>query len=261
MNIIVIGDSFSFGHGCKDRIYHYDPNLREYVGTPDFRFQGPSEYCWANLLQEEFKNKITVINKSFPGRSMQGMFWDLSQTFRKGEVKNDDVVFFTGTVPNRIEIPTMHDPYITASWGLSWHAHLPVDEKYKNAPTPTHIDIKEREQAQELYIKYLWNEMVADQLSFSALMTAWTLCQHNNIQFFWSMPEFGFYDKKLLKTFRAYASQSEIKCLMDYRFGGTGSEESYEYRSLDKHANEFGHQFYYDVEIRQIFLKMFTEII
>jgi len=77
MNVIVIGDSFAFGHGCKDRTYFYDPDLKEYIGTPDFMYKGPSEYCWANLLQQEFKDKIKVINKAFPGRSMQGMYWDL----------------------------------------------------------------------------------------------------------------------------------------------------------------------------------------
>ena len=53
--VIVLGDSFTFGHGCSDRVYYYDEDLKKFIGDIKLVKQCiPSEYCWPSLLQKEF---------------------------------------------------------------------------------------------------------------------------------------------------------------------------------------------------------------
>ena len=81
--VIVLGDSFTFGHGCSDRVYYYDEDLKKFVGdiTPMNQCI-PSEYCWPALLQKEFP-RLKVHNLSQPGHCNQGMFRDLLDFYVK----------------------------------------------------------------------------------------------------------------------------------------------------------------------------------
>jgi len=72
-NILVVGDSFSYGQGCSDRPWNQKP----YKASP-------SQFAWPALLQKELP-EYNIINISYPGNSIPGTF--------------NDVVKFRETVP------------------------------------------------------------------------------------------------------------------------------------------------------------------
>jgi hypothetical protein len=237
MNVLVLGDSFAFGHGCSDRVFYYDFDNRTWIGER-IDVKPPSEFCWASLLQQEFKDKIQVTNIATVGRSMQGMFADLVQ-WLKGKIKFD-LVIFTGTVRDRVEMPMVHDHNKSGSWGLSWETSLPsIDwqpDDFANA--------------KQIYVKHLYNDAIADQMAFSALLGAHSLTQINKIKFLWSVPAICFSDQHLNDLLEPI-SDCEIPDLMRYDFSyRQDSDFNKNFLCVDGHTNDLGHRIYYEKEVR-----------
>ena len=141
--VIILGDSFTFGHGCSDRIYYYDEDLKEFVGDLTTIKRGiPSEYCWGSLLQKEFTN-LTVYNLSQPGHCNQGMFRNLLDFYVHFDFFNsNDLIIFNGTHSDRIEVRTIYHEDQVGSWSIGWE-YMAGEQ-----------DFKEYILAQKYYTKY-----------------------------------------------------------------------------------------------------------
>jgi len=242
--IIVLGDSYTFGHGCLDRVYYYDEDLKKFVGDATPLNQCiPSEYCWASLLQKEFPN-LTVHNLSQPGHCNQGMFRDLLDFYRKHEFNLNDLIIFNGTFSDRIEVRTMYNEDQVGPWAIGW--------EYM-----TNGDFKEYINAQKYYTKYLYHEKIGFNLTISSLLGAHSYSTLNNLRFLYSLPD-------NVRPFHP-AIKPNIRCIDNYELPGIFAYDfsginDYPFNvtceAKDTHTNEKGHQIYYEKEIKPRIQKM-----
>jgi hypothetical protein len=239
--VIVLGDSYTFGHGCSDRVYYYDEDLKKFVGdiTPIEQCI-PSEYCWSALLQKEFPN-LTVHNLSQPGHCNQGMFRDLLDFYVKYDYNLNDLIIFNGTYSDRIEVRTMYHLDKVGPWAIGW--------EYM-----TSGDFKEYINAQKYYTKYLYHEKIGLNLTMSSVLGAYSYCTLKKHRFLYSLPE---NDHPEIKPNISYITDYEIPKIAAYDFSGI---DDYQFNvtceAKDTHTNEKGHQIYYEKEIKPRIEKM-----
>lgn len=239
MNVLILGDSFTYGHGCSDRIFYYDFDAKKLVGQR-LPAMNPSSYCWAMLLQQEFPS-WKIFNVASVGRSMQGMFWDFVTFLLMHKEVKPDLVMFNGTLSDRVEMPMLHDFEQAGSWGLSWDLTLP--DKAEEEP-----DVLTN--AKHQFRKYLYNKTIGDQHSVSALFGAYGLAMTHDIKFLWSLPFSCLYNKDLF-NFLDQMSDNEMPPLMNYDFSGGLSDKNINksFLCVDGHTNDLGHKVYYQKEI------------
>jgi hypothetical protein len=191
----------------------------------------PSDYCWGSLLQKKYPD-IKVHNFAGPGRCNQEIFRDFLE-FSESDPgpKENTVVFFQITNPDRIEILNGSDD--TASYVLS-NADMHED----------HVG-----QAVRSYIKNLYHPKIGENLGFMTMLSAYALAKLQRIcKFYWSGGRFS-YPKE---TYHFLLSANELKRqnILDIRnmvFSSTfWDEEDRRHRSPDNHINELGHQAYFD---------------
>jgi hypothetical protein len=239
--VIVLGDSFTFGHGCLDRVYYYDENLKKFVGDVNLIEQCiPSEYCWPALLQKEFP-RLKVHNLSQPGHSNQGMFRDLLDFYIKFDYNPHDLIIFNGTFSDRIEARTMYQADVVRSWPIGWEYMLSGDSK-------------EYLTAQKYYTKHLYHEKIGINLALSSLFGAYGYAMLNKHSFLYSLPNSPYPSvEPNMRCIKNY----EIIPIVWYDFSG---ENNYEFnvtcQAKDTHINEKGHQIYYEKEIKPRIQKM-----
>jgi len=239
--VIVLGDSYTFGHGCLDRIFYYDEDLKEFVGDRTPMEQCiPSEHCWAALLQKEFPN-LTVHNLSQPGHCNQGMFRDLLDFYVKYDYNLNDLIIFNGTFSDRIEVRTMYHEDEVGPWAIGW--------EYM-----TNGDYKEYISAQKYYTKYLYHEKIGHNLTMSSLLGAYTYSTLNKHKFLFSLPDS---DHPSVRPNIRCIDDCEMPKIFAYDFSG---ENDYQFnvtcQAKDTHTNEKGHQIYYEKEIKPRIQKM-----
>jgi hypothetical protein len=234
--VIVLGDSYTFGHGCSDRIYYYDEDLKEFVGdrTP-MEHCIPSEYCWAALLQKEFPN-LEVFNLSQPGHCNQGMFRDLLEFYDKHAYISNDLIMFNGTFSDRIEIRTMYTDDKIGSWAIGWE-YMTGGQNFT-----------EYVSAQTNYTKYLYHEKIGFNLLLSSLLGAHSFSTLNKHDFLYSLPRRG---HPSIKPNIECITGHEMPEIFEYDFSGINDYQfNVTCQAKDTHINERGHQIYYEKEIK-----------
>lgn len=233
--VIILGDSFTFGHGCSDRIYYYDEDLKEFVGDLTTIKRGiPSEYCWGSLLQKELPN-LKVYNLSQPGHCNQGMFRNLLDFYVNLDFFNtNDLIIFNGTHSDRIEIRTMYHEDQVGSWAMGWE-YMAGEQ-----------DFKEYILAQKYYTKYLYHEKIGINLTISSLLSAYGYSTLKKHIFLYSLPNNG--DLPIIPH---YLHDHNIPEIMAYDFSGINDYQfNMTCEAKDTHINEKGHQIYYEKEIK-----------
>jgi len=93
-NVIVLGDSFIYGHGCSDREYYHDMNGIMH-GNAVLLDIGPSVHCWPALLARELQEQINVVNLSLPGIDNQSLLSSLCNFLDNNDTPPDLIVFNT----------------------------------------------------------------------------------------------------------------------------------------------------------------------
>jgi hypothetical protein len=243
--VIVLGDSYTFGHGCSDRVYYYDEDLKKFVGdsTP-MELCIPSEYCWPALLQKEFP-RLKVHNLSQPGNCNQAMFRNLLDFYANYDYNLNDLIIFNGTFSDRIEVRTMHDFDKVGPWAIGW--------EYMNTNRPTST-YKEYIDAQKHYVKHLYHEKIGFNLTLSSLLGAYSYSILNKHDFLYSLADEG---HPSIKPNIRCINNHEIPKIFEYDFSG---ENNYQFnvtcQAKDTHTNEKGHQIYYEKEIKPRIQKM-----
>jgi len=93
-NVIVLGDSFIYGHGCSDREYYVDTKGQTH-GQAALLDRGPSSNCWPALLAQELQEQINVVNLSLPGMDNQSLLSSLCNFLDNNDTPPDLIVFNT----------------------------------------------------------------------------------------------------------------------------------------------------------------------
>ena len=93
-NVIVLGDSFIYGHGCSDREYYVDKNGVAH-GNAVLLDTSPSDHCWSALLARELPEQINVVNLSLPGIDNQSLLSSLCNFLDNNDDAPDLIVFNT----------------------------------------------------------------------------------------------------------------------------------------------------------------------
>jgi hypothetical protein len=225
--ILVVGDSFTFGQGCSDRLFYYDPVANKKVGDHSLVFQGPSKNCFASLLQKDYPD-YKVLNVSTPGADNTY----ITSTVFKYISEGIDLVLYNGTGQSRIQIAHPVHKLVPMSWVIG--SPLPDD-----FPKPF-VD------ATEAYSKYLYNEMALLNISACSIMAAYGIAQRAGAKFIWSTQDLTFSQKieKVLSAIEEY----RIKSIVHTLFEGPEDDRSpiLKFHSEDHHANDLGHKNYYE---------------
>jgi hypothetical protein len=231
--IILLGDSFTFGHGCSDKVYYYDPVTKQHVGekmSPKFEAT-VSEYCWGSLLQKRFPH-IEVMNIAKPGHCFLGMFRDLINLQQYVELTPDDLVLLNGSFVDRTEIahPTELDRVI--SWSIGNDPELNTGPQFNE---PVFIDAK------RVYTKYLYNTKIGYNQFLASVMGMYGICKLYDSQFAFSVPKNVMLTQTLTKDLRTL----KFPHMYEYDFSGNNDSAFNDTCYLpDRHCNNLGHEIY-----------------
>ena len=256
--IIIAGDSFTFGHGCSDREFYYDYKTKSWIGTMLAIFDKPSIHSWASLLQEDYP-EIEVVNLAKPGRCNQHIFRDLMEYYTNEPFRTDDIVIFSGTFADRIEISSGSytvPPNIPMSWCLAQHpdteSDIMADPDYTLA--------------KKLYVTQLYDDTIGINMSASALMGAYGYAKSSGAEFLWSLPIIpsppgverwpGTMDIPIWKTIPKSFKETNLKIISDFDFSGNNDVEfNLSCRAPDNYINDKGHSIYYEKQIKPVLEK------
>ena len=246
--IIILGDSFTFGHGCSDRIYYFDHEAKKFVGDygPIMRHI-PSEYCWPALMQRDCPS-LEVVNLAKPGHCNTAMFRDLTDYAAGNDINAGDILLLNGTHPDRIEV-AMDGYKKPVSWVIGWDHQAIMENEF------------DYNKAKKMYIKYLYDEQIGINYTLLTLLGSYGFASANNLKFTWSFP---IYDKPIntaanqlgrefLQTIPENILPYRISHITSFDFSG---KNDYNFnqtcRCIDYHVNDKGHLIYYEKQIKPL---------
>jgi hypothetical protein len=229
--IILLGDSFTFGHGCSDKVHYYDQKTKQHVGekmSPKFETT-ISEYCWGSLLQKQFSN-IEVLNIAKPGHCFLGMFRDLLYLSQSINLTSDDLVLLNGTFIDRTEIAHPCEPDNYVSWTIG-------------PPTPIELINNEPEylSAKKMYTTYLHNDTVSQNQFLASFLGIHDICNLYDAKFAYSLPKNVRLMGKLIDRFNSL----KYPYIFEYDFSGNNDDTFNNTCYMpDLHCNNLGHEIY-----------------
>jgi hypothetical protein len=241
--IIIVGDSFTFGHGCSDRSYYYDEKTETFIGDDThFYVPKPSDFCWASLLQKKHP-ELEVVNLAKPGLCNQAIFRDITKYFEENPARPDDVLMYHGTFPDRLEIALHDKPEVPTSWVIGFDHN-----SQKHSTVQYNI-------AKKMYVSHLYNDAIGFNISMAVLLASYGFASGSDIKFIWSIPgnaggTSGLPTDEVNKIIPSNINKYRVKSIMTYDFSGN---ENFEFnsscRASDWHVNDKGHAIYFLKEI------------
>jgi len=230
--IIVLGDSFTYGHGCSDRVYYYDHKNKKYVGEYfDATTKPPSEFSWPSLLQKDYP-QYEVINLAKGGTSNQTMARDFMEYKQNNSMEDVALVMFNSTFIDRIEVASYQHLDATHNWLLSWDI-------------PEKVEPAEYTLAKKLALKCLINDDILGHQATMSLLSVKAFAQHYGIKFLWSTVfEIGFHEfhSDVLNEF----NEDRFPHIYKYDYSGTMDFDfNSKFVAEDNHTNTLGHIMYY----------------
>lgn len=225
-NILVLGDSFSYGEGCSDRP-KYEAALN----------RTPSEYSWVSLLRNELYDidplGYDLINLSKSGNSLMGMYRDLL-LYTAFHADKLDMLIFSITSFNRLLVADAWKPDDTTNWVLNGAERYSDDDP-----------LREYNKAKTLFIKYLYNDITFDLHGLSVTNAILHYAKTNNIKCLFSMPRIPEVYKNPALT--SYLEDFNFTHLYGYDYSNKkDSRFNKTCVTDDGHPNDLGHSIYYD---------------
>jgi hypothetical protein len=228
--ILVLGDSFTYGQGCDDRAWYRNSKTYQWIpNEPTYPLPAPSKQCWASLLQQALPD-YEVINLAMPGHSNSQIVLD---AISYQNLENIELVIFAGTSDNRMRII---DDQINAgklppvSWVMS---------------APGHGKTKGYNDAQIAFMTHLYHPQVMADSSIIDIYAMHTFATVIKAKILWNLLcwEESFNDSRLAPL-RQNQFSSIIEYIRDAKSDGVTINN--DYLSPDGHANNLGHQTYFE---------------
>jgi hypothetical protein len=217
-NILILGDSFTYGQGCKDRL------------AIDMNFLWPSEYCWASLLAKDYPD-YKIVNLARPGADNTSM-----SLLAQNNINSDThLVMFNVTPPDRLPIRNEYGEGLV-TWQLS-------EENNKNTNPNIAMGV-----AKQAFLKYMYHEKLLNMISVNAILAAYSAANIMGVKFIMSCP----YMYELQNESAAFSilrgthNIPNILLLTNQGSEGCDFEIDHSMIAPDYHANEIGHKHYYD---------------
>ena len=224
-NILVLGDSFSYGQGCLDRL------------EPDTFIHPPSMYSWPSLLAKDLiKFSYRIINKSRFGNSIIGMFDNLLDY--KEPI---DMIIFAVTSFERILIAGQRNPDNVTNWVMG--CDIPYD--------PEMIIYNK---SKEMYRKYLVNDKIIHLHKIAYMSAIFNYATKQKIKCLYSIPKIYNYNYSLIES-----DGMVFEHLGDWDAPTKYRANKNTYTAPDGHPNELGHSLYYELVIRRKVLPYIKE--
>lgn len=240
--IVVLGDSFTYGHGCSDRVFYKDAHTKEFVGSRDNLIKNsPSQYCWASLLQRDYTN-LQVYNLAEPGNSNQSMFRNLCEFLQDDSNFDIDMILFMGTLTDRMDIGDTKGNL--QSWTLT-------SDLVGELMEPTDgFNL-----AKKMYITWLYDYNIGNYLGLMSLLACYNLATMANSKFYYNIH--GHYaSSKLFSNIIKLCKDKEIPIISNFDFSESRDTIfNGTCMSPDGHVNEKGHEIYYNRVIKPLVQK------
>lgn len=250
-NILIAGDSFTYGHGCSDRVSYIDEATKQRIGHPDNLIPGvPSKHAWSSLLdstlQKNFGNKYNIINVASPGFDNMSILMSIINNI----TPETDLVILNLSVAARIQIKNPYDES-AVSWLLA-HAIYPMAPNSEQTINPQYIA------ARENYLKYLYTESITNNIALSVLMAAYGLSTLYNTKFLWAVPK---YEELDVNPAADALVQHKISSIVHYpwhdvfQITNDGDEAKFQEKlnevyklvlAADSHVSNYGHKLYFE---------------
>lgn len=245
--IIIVGDSFTYGIGCDDRLSKFD-DYRQIWYCPVAPPGQASIHCWASLAANEFIN-YQFVNVAIPGNSHDNMFKQLASEI------NDDtkLVMFCGTFIHRMLLNATHNmslPMIL-SFGpnVLWSA-------------------ADYTKAFDQFIKHLYHESMGINYAIMSVLSAKAISESYKAKFVCSLTlrgEAGFMDDHTQFDYPSQTNQlltivndNIFQSIVDYPFMTKCNAKKDSWLFPDRHTNNYGHALYYEHEIKPLLTKLLT---
>jgi hypothetical protein len=237
--IIIVGDSYTFGQGCSDREHYYNRKTKTWVGNSFEYDLPPSAHCWSALAQSDFPN-FEFHNLSRPGNSNDNMFRQLVN-----KIDNHTALVIFAASFNDRQLVKMHNGELLAPWLVNGSG-LMIDKTYPQS----YIDAKIS------FITHLYTEEIGENTTLMSLLSAWALSVMNQSQFVWSTPCLDEVKFKIPEC-AAHLKNLEYESLNTYPFYKINVEDSLAI-AIDGHASAYGHQQYYQHEIKPLLTRLLS---
>jgi len=227
-NILVVGDSFTYGEGCSDRS---DKQIVK-------KTENPSEKCWASKLQRDLP-QYNIINKSIPGNSPLGIYNTIDLALK--DYSDISLIIYSGTFQNRMLVASYYDTERLANWVMGF---VNTEESL------------EYNRAKEYFIKYLYNDNVMRISAECSFMGAYGFAKMNDIEFLYSMPTEPGND--IIEM--SYARKDiQFTHLYDFIYDENPELLKTCIAPDGKHPNDLGHDIYYEKVIKTFVLNYIKE--
>ena len=240
-NIIIVGDSFTYGHGCDDRGEIPDLRLIDTFSDYYYHYRKPSIYCWTSLLQKDLP-EYNIINCAVPGNSPIGIFDKVINPDRVRKEDKIDLVIYCGTFRDRLLIPSSEENEKVTNWVMG--QDYPEDDE-------------ELRKAKKYFIKYLTNNYTLNIHSLAAFMASYGYATMKQSKFLFSvLYEF---DSKFDEIIEPIKNLQFIH-MYDYLYHENPILLKTCISKFDKrHPNNLGHATYYENVIKPAVLSYIKE--
>ena len=236
-NILVLGDSYVFGHGCKDRVHWVDEHGVEH-GDPKNLYNDPSEFAWASLLANRYPDKVNVYNISMPGIDNLSLVSAMHNFLDTNRVNVDLIIFNTSPagrmlVANTTGISYRDTPFLRniidladETKSVNWQVFR-ESKPSSMRPSPYH---------DETFLNFIgsyYHDGLGVQMAMSSVLSAYSTSQLLGTKFIWMSP--------------AYCSALMNMPLFPAKVRGvlTGHQcihvSDYQHRNMKKYSAEDGH--------------------
>lgn len=231
--ILVLGDSITFGHGCADRTYYWDYEQNKYVG--DNKNFGPeaSAYCWGSLIAND---NVKVVNVSKSGNNNSTIAW---QALTETAKSNFDYIFACFSYDHRSEFCHPVDNHIVSASPLHPpNLLLSLNSKWASA--------------MDLYRECLYHDDMGVRQTQMAINAVANIANNINAKFYWSIPFVTQSLNDLHPTLLSSRIPSIIEHFKLWNNGGMVSNKESKYVAIDGHPNELAHYEYSEQIIKPI---------
>lgn len=251
-NILVLGDSYIYGHGCSDREHWVDDSGKEYGNTMNL-YGPPSEFAWPSILANRFPDRVNVYNLSMSGIDNLSLTSTLFNFLDSAKV-NVDLIIFNSSPPARMLIGNTTEnsykatPFLLRMVDLTDQSKSPNWQVFRESKP---IAIRPSPYADEAFLKFAgqyYHDGFGVQMAMSAVLSVYSVSQILGTKFIWMSPHYcaatmnmGLFPQKVRNVLTGH------QCIHIADFQRRDIEK---YSAADLHSNEQCHEDYFNEVVK-----------